>query len=116
MLPLPLRTAASQLAVVKTVLALSATFLEPNFVLPSLPWQLLQLVLKAADRLVVLGVVGDAGAGEEPLDELQPAAVSSPTKVLQKTNERISMARIEFTPLRWFTCAGDTAGPVAAKT
>lgn len=63
--------------------------------------------MKAADKVpevvVVVGVVGDAGAGEEPLDELQPAAVSIPTTALLKINERINNAFIGSTPLRRFT-------------
>jgi hypothetical protein len=90
---------------VKAVLPLRA--FEPNFVLPSLPWQEAQLVAKAADKVpevvVVVGVVGDAGAGEEPLDELQPVAVSTPTTALLKINERINKAYIGSAPLRWFT-------------
>ena len=72
-----------------------------------MPWQEAQLVAKAADKVpegvVVVGVVGEAGDGDDPLDELQPPAVSRPTTVALKINERIKMAFIESTPLKWFT-------------
>ena len=103
--PIPSRTADPQFAEL-ILLPLRAPF-APISALPSLPWHPLHRVPKAADKVpevvVVVGVVGDAGAGEEPLDELQPVAVSTPTTALLKINERINKAYIGSAPLRWFT-------------